>query len=67
MIDVCGKSEPVYTFAFNPHLKEYLAATAGDSVKVFELGESFTHLRAAEQRVLNNLADVDRQSGGVFD
>ena len=67
MMDVCGTSEPVYAFAFNPRLKEYLAATAGDSVKVFELGESFTHLRAAEQRVLNNLADVDRQSGGVFD
>jgi hypothetical protein len=67
MMDVCGASEPVYAFAFNPRLKEYLAATAGDSVKVFELGESFTQLRGSEQRVLNNLADADRRSGGAFD
>ena len=34
MIDVCGKSEPVYSFAFNHRLREYLAATSGDSIKV---------------------------------
>ena len=34
MVDVCGKSEPVHSFAFNPHLREYFTATTGDTVKV---------------------------------
>mmetsp|Transcript_27534 Transcript_27534/g.38011 ORF Transcript_27534/g.38011 Transcript_27534/m.38011 type:complete len:548 (+) Transcript_27534:45-1688(+) len=59
MIDVCGKAEPVYSIAFNSHLREYLAATAGDSLKVFELGENFTEARGSEQRLLNELADSE--------
>mmetsp|Transcript_4572 Transcript_4572/g.8598 ORF Transcript_4572/g.8598 Transcript_4572/m.8598 type:complete len:549 (-) Transcript_4572:279-1925(-) len=66
MIDVCGKSEPVYNFSFNPHLREYLAATSADTVKVFEVGESFSEPRGSEQRLLNQLADADSSSDAIF-
>lgn len=46
MIDVCGKSEPVYNFSFNPHLREYLAATSADTVKVCPYYFDLLHSRA---------------------
>mmetsp|Transcript_3035 Transcript_3035/g.3379 ORF Transcript_3035/g.3379 Transcript_3035/m.3379 type:complete len:551 (-) Transcript_3035:210-1862(-) len=59
MIDVRGKAEPVYATAFNSKLREYLAASDGQTVKVYELGERFTQPRGAEQRLLNRMADSE--------
>ncbi|KAK3239327.1 hypothetical protein CYMTET_50739, partial [Cymbomonas tetramitiformis] len=62
VIDVCGREEPVFAVAFNGRLREYMACTNGDCVKVYELGERFSNPRWNEQKILDKLSEAD--SGG---